>query len=185
MGTSELPVLDAQLWAQPDPVPSPTPLHPATTSNRDKILWSELLPLLCKNPMPRDAVLVGAEKCPPPMRACRANKGGFLSNKRSKGMKCQKLQPFLLAGHQCLHLLCRAHPACKALPLVLSPIYTLSTWEMGDQTGRRRRRRIEYRFGGRRLSQCRARAAQGLQTGELLKLKSPLEMHLADGLTGA
>lgn len=47
-GTSELPVLDARLWAWPDPVPSPTPLHLATTRNRDKTLWSEPLPLLRK-----------------------------------------------------------------------------------------------------------------------------------------
>lgn len=108
------------------------PLHPATTSNRAKILWSEPQPLLRKNPEPRDAVLAGAERCPLPTRACRANKGGSLSNKRSKGMKYQDCR--------CLHLPCRACLACKALPLVLSPIYTLSAWEMGDRTGRRRRR---------------------------------------------
>lgn len=62
VGTSELPVLDAGLQAWPDTVPFPTPLHWATASNSNKLVWSELLLLLRKAPAPRDTGLA-APRC--------------------------------------------------------------------------------------------------------------------------
>lgn len=119
-----------------------------------------------------------APRCPLPTRACRANKGGFLSNKRSKGMKCRKSQLFLLVGRRCLRSLCGAHLVCKALPLVPSPIHTLSTREMGDQSGRRRREE-QALLWRKDVKPVQSSGCSGSANWGAPETQSPLEEHLA------